>query len=91
MGYPNYAWIVPSQCSEQRWVEDNSSRPTSEAFLFGAIEISDCPINMEESVVTISGKVSIQFRLYILHLSNKPVYCLMTFCRLFKNLIWSSG
>ena len=39
-----------------RWVEDSSS----EAFLFGTIEISHYPINMEESAVTISGKVSIQ-------------------------------
>ena len=56
MSYPNYVWIVPKWYPDLRWVEDSSS----EAFLFGAIEISHYPINMEESAVTISGRVSIQ-------------------------------
>ena len=61
MGYPNYVWIIPGWYPEQLSVQESLSgftRDEPEAFLRGVIEITNNPINMEENVITISGKVS---------------------------------
>ena len=68
MGYPNYVWIVPKY-PDLGWAEDSSSTAVSEAFLFGTIEISLYPINMEENTITISGKVT------KLHFTSKYETC----------------